>query len=238
MARRRTLGAIAVLFGTAPLLHAEETPQGDRVIILASGIQTYIYERGGKVGGPLYDRLRCTFDRAGIPFDIQFMPLTRVVRHFTDAKVAAVVPAVKGTRFSEFADWLGPFTTSQSFWFYRKHGPRSYGAFDLKRDGIVGTKKESAWRLYLEDHGYRIGSFAETVEDGMAQLLSGKVDAILGSDTHRAPGAIPSKLLENVVPIPAFETQFGGYFRHSFLEAEDGRRRRIVTALEGCATRE
>lgn len=224
---------------TEPAVSPVTTPQeragkDQPTVILASGVQTYVFEREGKPAGPLYRQMACVLNAIKVPFELQFMPLSRIVRYFAEQKVAGVVPAVEGTRFSEFADWVGPFAVSQSFWFYRANGPRAYGRFDLKKDGVVGTKRESAWRLYLEENGYHIGRYAETVEDAMAMLLAGEVDVILGSDTHRLPGAIPDALMENIKPVPAFDVQFGGYFRRDFLDEMPDRREKLSAAIDLC----
>jgi hypothetical protein len=221
--------SISCFGGTASAEH-----RTDELVVLTSDEHSYVTLKDGHVSGAVGERFDCAFGLLGLRYSLRFVPLGRGVRLFEEGHAAALIPAVEGNRFDGFADWVGPFAQSKAYWYFRSSGPRRYGAFDLKADGTVTTKHESAWRVYLEENGYRFGPFAETLEQGFALLLAGKTDAILGADIALMRDSFRQEVLTQIKPVLAYDIALGAYLRRDFLDGEPGRRAQLQQALNAC----
>lgn len=179
--------------------------------------------RGGKLGGLAVKVVQCVLAKLNQPYIVAEFPWRRA-QMLVEAGVYDGFFAASRTRQRDrFAVLSEPIADQSWRWYWLAANQLNPESESFKANGTASALASSSMLFWLEQNNYRINSHATTTEQLFAQLMYGRVAAVLSNeamarDYLKSGTVLPGTLSEQpFTRLTLPELQLGVYFSRKYL---------------------
>lgn len=195
--------------------------------------QYYDQETGEFVGHSV-NVLQCTFDKLGIPFEIEVLPWKRAQRKVEDGFADGFFSASWNKKRDAYAVRSADIADQSWTWYYLKSNlmkPDNAQFFDQGRvAGTVGANITT----WLQTEGYNVTAQAPSAENLIKMLLTDRFDAFMGNELVVDRELAGNPNLSKITKFVQRKMPVGVYFSNKFLNQQHGFLASFDSSLSEC----
>lgn len=183
----------------------------------------YQTARDGRLGGLAVKVVQCVLAKLNQPYMIAEFPWRRAQMLVEAGVYDGFFAASRTPQRDRFAVLSEPIADQSWRWYWLAASKLNPESEAFKASGTVSALASSSMQFWLEQNGYHINSHATTTEQLFAQLMHGRVEAVLSNeamarDYLKDSPALPGTLSEQpFTRLTVPELQMGVYFSREYL---------------------